>query len=770
MVNFVLFGLAMIVTSVNGQCQAVLEVALDEIPTVNISSPNYPRHYDHNLDCYWHFTYPRGQGVTVKFIDFGTELNYDKLFLAPTQGNETIEYHGAREDLQPSIPRTIYLRWRELWVRFQSDGGGSKPGFFIQITAGRGPACAEGIPSCIHQETYMICVDDHRKCDSFVDCDDGSDETDCGLCFDEEANVTVNEVHVITSPGYPIRYPVDLDCSYHVRAPTGFYLVFTIIDFFTEMVYDYLQIQSSPEATHMDALTLFGVSSPDEIYTNSEEIWMTFVSDAWTSYDGFKIELSVTDVTVTKCKGIHWECLNTFLTCFNRRYLCDIDEQCLNGIDQENCAGLPGRGNQVVQLPAGNATILTSPSYPLFYPADIDIQWQLLSPPGTVIRLAFIDFSLVINEDFLYIVSNGSRNSAVTLGSFTGIDGEGKVVLSDGNELWLRFAAGNSMSVTAGMGFVMSLTVEEGCSASEFACRDGGLITCKDAQVQCNFMQECPDASDEGPQCGFCWNPIFNLNSRSSTLTSLFYPYQYPPHLRCFAQISTPSTYGIKLIVTNYMITKQDQLLLSNNYIDETSFDGLNEDGTYISGRVMSVLSFRSDVWLGYVIGANNVTTGFSMEISRYRLGDESAMSCTNEEFECTSAMPSAIVCFNSSVRCDSFADCPDQTDEQGCGFPTAKISTTQQVPPTSTETASTTSEKLPTTVQIWTSELFITSSTDQMSTSELLTSSSDQPTTAAAMPTKSPTAPSAQPTKPIGHATTSSVHIVVDIDADRIP
>ncbi len=113
-----------------------------------------------------------------------------------------------------------------------------------------------------------------------------------------------------------------------------------------------------------------------------------------------------------------------------------------------------------MNLASGNSTILTSPSYPLYYPDDVDVQWQITSPSGSVIRVVFTKFSLAINEDFLYITNNGSRSSAVTLVSFTGTNAEGKVLLSDGNELWLRFVAGDSANVRPGMGFVIELTVE----------------------------------------------------------------------------------------------------------------------------------------------------------------------------------------------------------------------------------------------------------------------------------------------------------------------
>ena len=114
----------------------------------------------------------------------------------------------------------------------------------------------------------------------------------------------------------------------------------------------------------------------------------------------------------------------------------------------------------MVNLPPGNVTTITSPSYPFFYPDDINIQWQILSPPGSFIRLVFLNFSLVINEDFLYIQRNNTRVESQALKRFTGTEADQAVLVSETDELWLRFVAGDSMMVHAGMGFVIQFTAE----------------------------------------------------------------------------------------------------------------------------------------------------------------------------------------------------------------------------------------------------------------------------------------------------------------------
>ena len=51
---------------------------------------------------------------------------------------------------------------------------------FNLLESSGAPACLEDEFSCVYQTTYLTCLERHRRCDYVVDCDDSSDETDCG--------------------------------------------------------------------------------------------------------------------------------------------------------------------------------------------------------------------------------------------------------------------------------------------------------------------------------------------------------------------------------------------------------------------------------------------------------------------------------------------------------------------------------------------------------------------------------------------------------------
>ena len=50
----------------------------------------------------------------------------------------------------------------------------------VKFVLPESPNCFEGEFICIHQEIFRVCIGDLHQCDMITDCDDGSDEVDCG--------------------------------------------------------------------------------------------------------------------------------------------------------------------------------------------------------------------------------------------------------------------------------------------------------------------------------------------------------------------------------------------------------------------------------------------------------------------------------------------------------------------------------------------------------------------------------------------------------------
>ena len=109
--------------------------------------------------------------------------------------------------------------------------------------------------------------------------------------------MTSGETLTINTPGYPLEYPMNIDCSYHVKAPSGFRIVITILDFNVEWIFDALHIKPSAESVYATSLVLHGVRVPEVVQTDSDEVWLRFDSDGYTAYSGFEIELSLEDQT-----------------------------------------------------------------------------------------------------------------------------------------------------------------------------------------------------------------------------------------------------------------------------------------------------------------------------------------------------------------------------------------------------------------------------------------------------------------------------------------
>ena len=48
----------------------------------NLTSPGYPSLYPNNLDCQWILTAQLNYRISIVFLDFKTELHYDKVVVS----------------------------------------------------------------------------------------------------------------------------------------------------------------------------------------------------------------------------------------------------------------------------------------------------------------------------------------------------------------------------------------------------------------------------------------------------------------------------------------------------------------------------------------------------------------------------------------------------------------------------------------------------------------------------------------------------------------
>ena len=108
--------------------------------TLVLSSPNYPQHYDSNMDCLWRIQTDPSSGpdyiIKVTFQDFELEdyfCKYDnlKFYDGPLPQESTLlgSYCGT---LHPDV---IYSRGKYLYVKFHSDSTKTYKGFRLHYTA-----------------------------------------------------------------------------------------------------------------------------------------------------------------------------------------------------------------------------------------------------------------------------------------------------------------------------------------------------------------------------------------------------------------------------------------------------------------------------------------------------------------------------------------------------------------------------------------------------------------------------------------------------------
>jgi len=114
------------------------------------------------------------------------------------------------------------------------------------------------------------------------------DEDDQMVC----GGVYMDRSGVITSPGFPSGYPVNVDCVYKIQPPTARNITLTFTSFDLEpdnkCIYDYVEIKDGFDNLATTVGRHCGASAPGTVTVQSGGLWLRFKSDSTDTFNGFK--------------------------------------------------------------------------------------------------------------------------------------------------------------------------------------------------------------------------------------------------------------------------------------------------------------------------------------------------------------------------------------------------------------------------------------------------------------------------------------------------
>ncbi|XP_077864847.1 cubilin-like [Saccoglossus kowalevskii] len=214
--------------------------------SVDITSPNYPDHYNNNDYCKWTIsvvqpvkTFTGIYHMYVRINSFDTELNFDWLEIG--SGHDDSDFDSLLFRFSGSDVSGSYVtNHDEVWALWTSDRSFTKQGFNV---------------------TFFI----------VFPCG--------GSLFGPSGN--------ITSPGYPNRYPHGSNCRWDILVDSDKLIKFSFHVFDLENNYDYLYLGDEISDSNLPLVELTGDELPKDEVLDTYHAWVHFTSDLSGDGDGF---------------------------------------------------------------------------------------------------------------------------------------------------------------------------------------------------------------------------------------------------------------------------------------------------------------------------------------------------------------------------------------------------------------------------------------------------------------------------------------------------
>uniref|UniRef100_A0A4W4E2X2 CUB and Sushi multiple domains 3a n=1 Tax=Electrophorus electricus TaxID=8005 RepID=A0A4W4E2X2_ELEEL len=442
-----------------------------------ILSPNFPHPYPHSKDCDWFITVHSDYVISLAFISFSIEPNYDFLYIydGPHGNNHLI---GTFQD--GKLPEKLESSSNVMHIAFRSDGSVSYTGFHLEYKAKLREACFD--PGSVMNGTR---VGSDYKLGSTVTfhCEpgyqlQGYSTLTCVMgqtnrpewnrplpgCQAPCGSRSATSEGTVLSPNYPHNYTQGRVCVYEIAVP-GEFVLFGQFLFFQTTPSDVVDIYDGPSSESPLLTSIYGWHSGEPLPLSSgNEITIKFTTEGPNTAKGFHfVYQAVPRTSASQCSSVPEPR-------FGKRMGSDFGLsavvlfECnpgytLHGTSAIRCEAVPNslaQWNGTVPtctvpcggiLTARRGTIL-SPGYPEPYDNHLNCVWKVFVPEGAGIQITVVTFSTEHNWDSLDFY-DGVDGNAPRLGSYSGTTIP-PLLNSTSNNLYLTFQTDMSVS---GAGF-----------------------------------------------------------------------------------------------------------------------------------------------------------------------------------------------------------------------------------------------------------------------------------------------------------------------------
>ncbi|XP_048681763.2 CUB and sushi domain-containing protein 2 isoform X3 [Caretta caretta] len=515
-------------------------------PNGTIQSPGFPYGYPNYANCTWTITAEEQNRIQLVFQSFALEEDFDVLSVydgLPQPGNLRTRLTGFQLPA-PIVSTGVVL---SLWL--VSDYAVSAQGFQANYEVLLSHTCGNPgrLQNGIQQGTTFSIGDKVRySCNpgffleghALLTCHANSENSaswDFPLpsCRADDAcgGTLRGQSGIISSLHYPSEYGNNADCTWTILAEPGDTIALVFMDFQLEDGYDFLEVTG----TEGSSLWFTGMNLPAPVISSKNWLRLHFTSDGNHRQKGFSAQYQVKKQIELKSRGVK------LMPSKDNNQKTSVFSCFFN-----------------FTTPSG---IVLSPNYPEEYGSSLHCVWLIIAKPESRIHLAFNDFDVEPQFDFLAVKDGGTPESPV-LGTFSGSQIPSSLT-SSGHIARLEFQTDHSMEKR---GFNITFTtfrhnecpdpgvpvngkrfgdsLQLGSSVS-FLCDEGFIRTHGSETITCilkegNVVWNNAVLRCEAP-CGG------HLTSPSGMILSPGWPGFYKDSLNCVWVIEAQPGYPIKI-------------------------------------------------------------------------------------------------------------------------------------------------------------------------------------------------------------------------------